>query len=212
MTATLYYVHDPMCSWCWAFKKIYEDIITGLPDEVNVKRLLGGLAPDTEEYMSEEMQDYVKNHWQIIQDKVPGIKFNFDFWDKCKPRRATYSACRAVIAARKQGSKYDEKMTLAIQQGYYLQARNPSDHETLIAFASEMNLDRELFTSDLISSETEEVLKQEIHFSQHLGVTGLPHLLLEIDGNNIRIPTSYTNSEEMLTAIRGNLLLTEKLF
>ena len=206
MNATLYYVHDPMCSWCWAFKKIYEDIIIGLPDKVNVKRLLGGLAPDTEEYMSEEMQDYIKNHWQTIQDKVPGIKFNFDFWDKCKPRRATHSACRAVIAARNQGSEYDEKMTLAIQQGYYLHARNPSDHETLISFASEMNLDRELFTCDLISSETEKVLNQEIHFSQQLGVTGLPYLLLKINGSRIWIPTNYTNSEEMLTAIRGNLL------
>ena len=206
MTATLYYVHDPMCSWCWAFKKIYEDIVTCLPDEVNLKRLLGGLATDTDEYMSEEMQGYIKNHWRTIQDKVPGIKFNFDFWDKCKPRRATYSACRAVIAARNQGSEYDEKMTLAIQHGYYMQARNPSDHETLIAFASEMNLDSELFSCDLISSETEEVLNQEIHFSQQLGITGLPYLLLEIDGNKIRIPTSYTNSEEMLTAIQGNLL------
>jgi putative protein-disulfide isomerase len=63
MAVTLYYIHDPMCSWCWAFREIYEDIVVNLPDDVKVKRLLGGLAADTEEDMSEDMQSYIKHQW-----------------------------------------------------------------------------------------------------------------------------------------------------
>jgi putative protein-disulfide isomerase len=211
MNAILYYVHDPMCSWCWAFKKIYEEIVSELPADVSINRLLGGLAADTDDYMSEEMQGYIKSHWRTIQTKVPGIKFNFDFWDKCKPRRATYSACRAVIAARNQGSEYDELMTIAIQQGYYLQARNPSEHDTLIAFAKEMNLDTELFASDLISPETELQLQHEILSYQKLGARGFPSLILDINGDRFQIQTNYTNSGEILTAIHSILFSEENL-
>jgi putative protein-disulfide isomerase len=54
------------------------------------------------------------------------------------PRRSTYAACRAVIAARRQNPGYEEKMILAIQQAYYLEARNPADSHTLIELASEI--------------------------------------------------------------------------
>jgi putative protein-disulfide isomerase len=205
MVATLYYIHDPMCSWCWAFREIYADIIANLPEGVNVKKLLGGLAADTEEDMPEDMQRYIKHQWQSIQEKVPGIKFNYDFWEKCKPKRATYSACRAVIAANNQGNEYDEMMTLAIQKGYYLHARNPSDHATLIAFARELKLDEVQFTRDLLSTHTDKILKQQINLSREMGVSSFPSILLETNGNIIHIPTNYLSSKDMLIKIHNSL-------
>lgn len=205
MTATLYYVHDPMCSWCWAFSKVHDELVAGLPDEVAVKRLLGGLAPDTDQDMTAEMRTYIRNHWQHIQRTVPRVQFNYGFWDKCRPRRATYPACRAVIAARHQGAGYDVKMTQAIQTGYYLQARNPSDQETLIAFAEELQLDTKRFAADLVSDETHEELEQEIRLSRQLGISGFPSLQLVTGGDHIRIPLNYTSSQMILSAIQSHL-------
>ena len=43
--ATLYYVHDPMCSWCWGFAPVWQEVRERLTDSpVQVKYLLGGLA------------------------------------------------------------------------------------------------------------------------------------------------------------------------
>jgi len=97
-------------------------------------------------------------------------------------------------------------MTLAIQQGYYLYARNPSDQDTLIAFANELNLNEEQFTRDLFSADTNETLKQQINLSRQLGAAGFPSMLLETNGNIIQIPTNYLNSKEMLVEIQNNLL------
>ncbi|MEE9551622.1 MAG: DsbA family protein [Gammaproteobacteria bacterium] len=205
MNATLYYVHDPMCSWCWAFRPAYDAIMAELPEEITLKRLLGGLAPDTDEPMPEAMREYVKNHWHSIQKQVPGTEFNFTFWQACNPRRTTYPACRAVIAARNQGAEYDDKMTLAIQHGYYLHARNPSNHDTLIAFADEMDLDTEQFARDRISVETDEILNQEIAFTHRLSVTGFPTMLLETNGDCMQIPTDYIKPETMLKTIQEKI-------
>jgi protein-disulfide isomerase-like protein with CxxC motif len=57
-----------------------------------------------------------------------GTEFNFDFWTKCQPRRDTYKACRAVIAASQQNA--EEAMIEAIQKAYYLRAMNPSEHDS----------------------------------------------------------------------------------
>ena len=126
MSNRLIYVHDPMCSWCWGFTDTYQSLVKRLPEDLTVLRLLGGLAPDSDEVMNESTQMMIQQAWQRIEQMIPGKQFNYDFWTKCKPRRATYPACRAVIAAREQGDKYDVLMTSRIQQAYYQQARNPS--------------------------------------------------------------------------------------
>ncbi len=137
---TLYYVHDPMCSWCWAFTQSYEKFIRKLDGQIEVKRLLGGLAADSDEPMQDETQVMVKNAWHNIEKKLPAVKFNFDYWSLNTPRRSTYPACRAVIAARMQGSEFDIKMTKAIQVAYYQKAKNPSDLEVLLKLANSLGL------------------------------------------------------------------------
>jgi len=47
MMAVLYYIHDPMCSWCWAFRPVWSAVQAQLPESLQVKYLLGGLAPDS---------------------------------------------------------------------------------------------------------------------------------------------------------------------
>ncbi len=198
MTATLYYFHDPMCSWCWAFRPAYEFIKHNLPDEIGLKKILAGLAPDNDQTMPDEMKNYIQNHWRTIQKQVPGTEFNFEFWEKCKPRRSTYPACRAVIAARIQGEEYDDKMTLAIQQGYYLQARNPSNNETLIKIADEIGLEKNQFTRNLAAEKTDSALRSEIKFSKELGIEALPGLLLECQSGIHPIAIDYRHPMTML--------------
>ena len=107
-----------MCSWCWGFRPTWAEIKANLPDEVEVKYLLGGLAPDSKEPMPESMQSDIAGYWRRIQQHIPGTKFNFDFWDKCEPKRSTYPACRAVIAARKQNSEIELDMIDKIQNAF----------------------------------------------------------------------------------------------
>ena len=201
MPKTLYYVHDPMCSWCWAFRLSLNTLIEELPKEINIIRLLGGLAPDSDLPMPENTREYVLQNWRAIEKQVPETKFNYDFWEKCKPRRSTYPACRAVIAARKQKDVFDTAMTLAIQEAYYLEARNPSDYETLINLAEEIGADKNKFSKDVRSTETDKILEEEIQQSKSLDLKSLPSLLF-IDGERkIRIEPNYLDAQVMLDQI-----------
>ena len=203
MSVKLYYAHDPMCSWCWAFRPSLLSLLESLPNEIVIVRLLGGLAPDSEDPMPEKTRQFVQGHWQAIEKQIPSTKFNYDFWTKCEPRRSTYLSCRAVIAARNQGQEFDAKMTFTIQQAYYLQARNPSDISTLIDLSGELGLDKDRFAQDINSLETNETLRQEIKLSRHLGLNSFPSLLLDKGEKQLGVNPDYINADTMLEKIHG---------
>ena len=208
MNSTLYYVHDPMCSWCWGFESARRQLFDRLPQNLHIRRLLGGLAADTDQPMAGEMRAYIQHAWHEVEQKVEGKHFNFDFWSACQPRRTTWPACRAVIAARRQGGKYDEKMTAAIQTAYYTQARNPSDDATLIDLADEIGLNHTDFTAALNSDETQRELLSEMELTTELAVRSFPSLLLKMENSVWTIPINYTQSDKMhqlISRILGKL-------
>lgn len=202
----LYYVHDPMCSWCWGFNNTWQQLQSELPTDIEVVRLLGGLAEDTDTPMSADMREKLADTWHRIA-RISGVEFNFDFWTACTPRRSTYPACRAVIAARQQGTEYDRAMTQAIQRAYYLQARNPSDEATLVTLAAELGLDSEAFRLALFAEPTHAQLLQEIAQARRLGADSFPSLVLEVKGGFWPVPIDYTHSQPMLELME--LLIAE---
>ncbi len=193
MRVTLYYVHDPMCSWCWAFRPTWQKILTMLPAGIEVRNLVGGLAPDTDQPMPEAMRSQLQVTWQRIQQVVPGTRFNFAFWTDCAPRRATYPACRAVVAAGLQGDEQTEPMIHAIQHAYYLEARNPSDDSTLIALAGELGLDPERFAADLAEPSTQVEVERQIAQARGLGADSFPSLVLATPSGTHRLMHDYND-------------------
>lgn len=192
-----------MCSWCWAFRPVWTAVQKALPDALQVKHLLGGLAPDSDVPMLAETQTMIRRHWQTIEQRVPGTEFNFKFWTECAPLRSTYPACRAVIAARLQDPQLEDAMILAIQQAYYLQVRNPSCDDVLIDLAAGLSLDSEQFRYDLNSSTTQNLLMQEIQRAQNMGAQSFPSLVLEKDGAYHAISIDYNHAEIMTLSIRN---------
>ncbi|HID36543.1 MAG TPA: DsbA family protein [Ghiorsea sp.] len=195
---TLYYIHDPMCSWCWAFRPVFTELLNKLPDDIDVQYLVGGLAPDSNEPMDAATQTMIQHHWRTIQVKVPNTQFNFDFWTNNTPRRSTYSACRAVLAAKAINSDKEGAMILAIQQAYYLNALNPSDDDVLTGCAASIGLDTSLFSQALNSPATQQALQANIQKNQSLGVYSFPSLVLEENGQSKPIAIDYNHTFNIL--------------
>ena len=197
----LYYVHDPMCSWCWAFVPTWTKIKESLKDRLEIRYVLGGLAPDSAQIMPKDMQNTISGYWKNIETRVPGTQFNYDFWTKCEPKRSTYPSCRAVIAARKQKPEAEHEMTLAIQKGYYLEARNPSDADMLIQLSDELGLDPVQFAADLASEETDKQLHDEMSFGVSIGAQGFPSLILKTPEGYGYVPLDYNDPSVVLNQL-----------
>lgn len=206
MNLILYYIHDPLCSWCYAFKTGLAALKQALPPEIQFKKLLGGLAADTTEPMPPALQQNIQQAWRRIEQTVPGVKFNFAFWRSNTPIRSTYPACRSLLAARKQGGKLEDRMLACIQEAYYQQAQNPALDSTLFKCASQAGLNKRQFELDYRSREIDRQLQQEIKTARSLGVCSYPSLVLEKNGKISPIAIDYLDYRTMLDDIERLLI------
>ncbi len=208
MANTLYYIHDPMCSWCWGFRPTWDELTRHLtlnkPSDINIQNVVGGLAPDTNLPMPLELQQTIQHHWRRIQNLL-GTEFNFDFWTNNQPRRSTYLACRAVISASKlqylisiENISLENEMINAIQQGYYLRAMNPSDAACLTMLFAEICEKFEInsesineFNALLSSEDVEHELQRQITLARILTESGFPSLVMKIEDNFYPVSVNY---------------------
>lgn len=209
MSVRLYYIHDPMCSWCWGYRPVWDELQTLLPESVQVHYVVGGLAPDNDQPMPLAQQQMIQAHWRTIRQKL-ATEFNFDFWLNNTPRRSTYNACRAVLAAKRQG--YEREMIDAIQRGYYLQAQNPSDISALCSMAETLTeqhagFDIDLFNKDISSDEVEGELVAQIALARKLTQQGFPSLVLAHQERYTNIAVNYLDAKQSLQEISALLNL-----
>ncbi len=204
-STTLYYIHDPMCSWCWGFQKSWQTTQTAIQDSINIEYIVGGLAPDSDEPMPKDMQEAISGYWKNIQARIPGTEFNYDFWKECTPRRSTYPACRAVLAAKQLDKTKEQAMISAIQNAYYLNAKNPSELSALIDCATSIGLDATRFEQAITSEQINHALMEDISLSRSMGAQGFPSLILK-KANTLRpIFIDYNDPNVMIEQIRQGL-------
>jgi putative protein-disulfide isomerase len=190
-----------MCSWCWGFRPVWQQIQQAVAGKLDVRYVLGGLAADTDEPMPEEMRLNVIDNWRRIQREIPGTEFNYDFWTRCSPRRSTYPACRAIIACRMQQPELESEMLLLIQQAYYLLARNSSDLDVLVALAEQLGLDTRQFVDDIQSEVCQNVLLEEIEFCREINISSFPSLVLKQGKSYTSLDIDYNSSTFILSQI-----------
>lgn len=199
MTYTLYYVYDPMCSWCYAFRNTFDKVKKELPSNIEIEYVTGGLAPHSDEPMEQGFRDKIQSIWHHIE-KVVGTKFNHDFWTKCTPKLSTYLSCQATLAAKNQGK--EEEMIEAIQTAYYLNAMNPSNEDVLVHLAKELVLDVEKFKTDLYSDETIKVFNEKMNLRKSLNSNSFPSLVLRHGENIYPIAIKHNEPQAMLDQIK----------
>lgn len=198
----LYYVYDPMCSWCWGYQPTWAKLqhqLACFNGTLSVELKVGGLAPDCDAPMPAEMQQFLQQTWHKIHQQL-GTQFNHDFWSQCQPRRSTYPSCRAALVARSSG--LEAQMITAIQQAYYLQAKNPSDIEVLSALAVSIGMDKNYFEQQMQSEEVEQQLIAEITQARLLPIQGFPSLVLLHNQQFYPIKLDYQHCETSLEQIK----------
>ncbi len=199
----LFYIYDPMCSWCYAFEESWRRLQHRLPEHIQVTCVLGGLAPDTDEPMPETLRAMIRQTWQKIERRVPSVHFNYDFWTSNTPVRSTYPACRAILAARMQHAVAEAEMRQAIQKAYYQKALNPSRPETLTQCAAEIGLDVVLFAADLTNADVEAALGHELSMARTMSAFSFPSLRFQYKDKLYSIHVEYEDDEKMLSEIKA---------
>ena len=173
---SLIYVVDPMCSWCWGFSPVFEEIVRRYQVQVNVQILLGGLRPGNKKPFDAEKRDYVLHHWHAVHERT-GQPFNFTFHMSSDFTYDTEPPSRAVRVVRQLAPDKERAYLKAVQEAFYVQNRDVTREQVLSEIAEGRGLEQPVFLELFRNPVTKKDTWEEFAQARDWGVDGFPTLL-----------------------------------
>ncbi|MCY0852579.1 DsbA family protein [Cupriavidus sp. D39] len=183
--ATLHYVYDPFCGWCYGLAPLVS--VAAEIDGLNVMPHSGGmLAGEQAKMMSPKWRDFVRPHEERItalsgqvfsETYQQGTQFDYGVNFDSGPPTAAMLAADSVAGA-------GLKMLKRLQTAYYVEGRPIAEREELIRIAVELGLDAEAFSDayDQATRALGEHFEQTQAFLEAEGGCGYPTLAIERNG------------------------------
>jgi putative protein-disulfide isomerase len=200
----LWYVADPMCSWCWGFAHVIEAVRDAYRDRLRVALLLGGLRPGTTEPVTEVFRAEILHHWQQVQTRT-GQPFRFE---GALPDGFVYDtepASRAVVAAAELDAGQTYPMFKAIQQAFYAEGTDVTDPENLAHLAASLGLDAGAFRARLGADLTLQKTRTSFLRARQWGVRGFPSLVLQQGKARHLLSQGYLGVDQLGSRIEAGL-------
>ena len=197
----LRYFGDPMCSWCWGFKPVLEQVDREYP-ELRRITVLGGLRGESDKPMSDELMKLVQAAWLRIE-QATGQPFNHELWRRHRPLATTLPACRAVLAARLQDPEREWAFMVGMFQAYFTRALDPTRRETYLDVAVRTGFGLPDFEAKLDSPDVEHALQQDLQLTRQFGITGFPSVVLSLENDHYLVSPGYQPIEGMRRAINA---------
>lgn len=200
------YVADPLCSWCYGFAPVMEQLAARFADRLPVRLVMGGLRAGNTRPMRAEDKNYIRDAWSCVHEAT-GQPFDMAFFDREGFVYDTEPACRAVVCARDWdgGAPVSALAFKArVSSAFYAHNRDVTSHEVLADVAAEAGFDRDAFTARLLAAETRNATFRDFLTSQEMGVRGFPMLAAGSEETGYALVTNgYRPIDGLVEAIEG---------
>jgi len=199
----LIYFTDPMCSWCYGFSPVIDEVRGAYGDALPIRVVMGGLRPGTETPMTPEAAKEIAGHWAHVHE-ASGLPFDPAAINRDGFVYDTDPAARAVVVARREGQDVGLRYLAAAQRAFYAEGRDVTSGEVLGDLAADLGLDREQFLADWSSEAAKAETWRDYATSQRAGVTGFPTLVGGPNPEGVYgvVTRGYAPGEQVLAVLR----------
>ena len=191
----LWYVADPMCSWCWGFSPVIERIRQEYGDRLRMELLLGGLRAGTKTPLPLQQREEILHHWHAVQ-RATGQPFSFE---GAMPEGFIYDtepASRAVIAASRISPDAVFPFFNTVQSAFYVDQQDVAQQEVLERLAVGTGLDAQLFSQVFESDAVKELTVAHFRQARQWGVHGFPTVIGQNDTDYAVLTRGYCSFED----------------
>lgn len=183
-TATLHYIHDPLCGWCYGAAPLVKAARQVLPVQWHAGGMMAGARRQP---VSEGLRGYVLPHDRRIA-QMTGQPFGEAYADGLlRDTTAVFDSgppIAAMLAAEALAGRGLDLLA-RLQQAHYVEGRRIADRPVLEELAASIGLDRVGFAAALRQAEGETVqahIAQTRALMQRVGAAGFPTFMLEREG------------------------------
>lgn len=195
------YIADPMCSWCYGFAPVIEQLARHFDGQLPVKLMMGGLRAGNTRAMRAEDKDYIRKAWTNV-GAATGAKFDMAFFDREGFIYDTEPACRAVVTARHLAPDKALDFKGRISEAFYGHNRDMTDTEEIAAVAVAAGFDEMAFRAAFLSPAVRNDTFRDFITAKQMGVEGFPCLLIGDEASQYAIVTNgYRPIDGMIEGI-----------
>ena len=199
--AEFVYVGDPMCSWCWGFAPVLDQIAGHYA--IPIRTVVGGLRPGpSAEVLDDRMRDFLAHHWEQVAERS-GQPFDHTGLDRDGWSYDTELPARAVATMREMAPDQTLAFFTRLQRAFYAEAVDVTDPRTYPAIVAEFPVDADEFTKRLEADHSKQAAWQDFAEARKLGVAGFPSLLLRLDDDYLVVARGYLSWEQLEPALSG---------
>ncbi|WP_373028270.1 DsbA family protein [Sulfurovum sp.] len=197
MQKELIFVVDPMCSWCWGFAPIIEELRTTLGDEYSFSLLLGGLRTKGEMPWNDRSKEYLSGHWKQVSQRT-GQAFSNGLFEKESFDYDTYPACKAIITVRELfGMEKAFTYLHMIQEAFYTRNEDITKVEVLIDLLNSITSERESFRTFYESERAQVLMEHDFAKARSMGANSFPSIVVIDEDGHMVCQKGYRSLLEM---------------
>jgi len=196
----LIYIGDPMCSWCWGFSSVLQEIRKQFKDHLAFSVIVGGLRAGTSENLTENLKQYIRGHWTEVNKKT-GQPFSFDFFNRSHFIYNTEPACRAVVTIRNLKPEAVFSYFESLHYSFYVENKDITTPAVLSDNAVKFGVNNEAFQRAFSSREIIDETSDDFETARRMGVFGFPSLVLKEAEKIIPVSNGYCTFEVLTSKL-----------
>ncbi|MGH8762845.1 MAG: DsbA family protein [Nitrosospira sp.] len=192
----LWYIADPMCSWCWGFAPVIETIRHEYGGRLKVELLLGGLRPGTKDPMTSTQREEILRHWRTVQ-RTTGQPFCFE---GAMPEGFIYDtepASRGVVVVSSINPKVIFPFFKAVQSAFYVEQLDVTNAAVLMQLAANVRLNAQRFLEIFESDTAKKRTLDHFNKARQWGVHGFPTVVMQNAAGYSPLTSGYRSFEEL---------------
>lgn len=182
--ATLHYIYDPLCGWCYGAKPLVQAAQALVPVVLHGGGMMTG---HNRQAVSPQLRDYVMPHDRRIAEYT-GQPFGEAYFEGLlRDHSAVFDSAPPIAAVLAAQALSGQGLALLgrLQTAHYLEGRRIADKDVLQELAQELGLDADSFDAAFELASAQQVpdhIKGSRALLAQVGGQGFPTLVLELGG------------------------------
>jgi putative protein-disulfide isomerase len=208
---TIYYVYDPLCSWCYGFSPVIKKIKNAYKDQFDFKVISGGMQSGERKQPVSAIRDYLKAAYKNVTEKT-GVEFGEKFMTVLEEgSRMLDSIPPSIALSIVKDLKPEEALNFAasIQEAIYYDGFNWNSVKAYLPYLKQYDIDPEDFKRKFEDPIYKEKTLEDFKLAANFGVTGFPSVILKKEDKYYLIAQGFVPFEKLNATVEQ--ILSDKV-
>ena len=200
---TIYYVYDPLCSWCYGFSPVMKKLKNSYDNEFNFEVISGGMQSGDRKQPVSVIRDYLKGAYKNVTERT-GVEFGDKFMKVLDDgTRILDSIPPSIALSVIKELKPEETLNFAaiIQEAIYYDGMDWNLVEAYFPYLEKYNIDPDEFMKKFEDPFYKEKTLEDFKLASNFGVTGFPTVILKKDDKYYLLAQGFVPFEQLNASV-----------